>query len=125
MTEEKELILLVKQVLTHMADENRKLYDVLGKIQVEHFKQLEKQSEVFIKSIEKIITAQKEEQERIAFQPVPLESAAQENTIEKTENEEVPLSETNRIPIVDGVNVRFEDEEQIFPINIDSSTDRL
>jgi hypothetical protein len=119
--EEKELVLLVKQVLTHIADENKKLYDVLGKMQIEHFKQLEKQSETFINSIEKIITSQKEEQEKIAFQPIPLDSTAQENTIEKTEQEEVPLSETNRIPIVEGVNVKFEDEEQIFPINITGS----
>lgn len=122
---DKPLLDLVTKVLTHMADENKKLYDMVGKMQIEHFKQLEKQSETFIKSIEKIITAQKEEEEKIAFKPVPL-TYNSENTIDqKTELEEVPLSDTNRIPIIDGVKVKFEDEEEFYNINIDSSTDRI
>ena len=41
-----------------------------------------------------------------------------DNEIEKTEEEDIPLDENMRIPIVDGVNIQFEGDEQSYPVSI-------
>jgi hypothetical protein len=43
----------------------------------------------------------------------------EENEIEKKEKEEVPLSEEYRIPIVDGMKVKFEGDDKTYPIKIE------
>src|SRR4051812_24276234 len=40
------------------------------------------------------------------------------NDIEKKELEEIPLDESMRIPVIDGVNVKFENESRSYPINL-------
>jgi len=40
------------------------------------------------------------------------------NDIEKKELEEIPLDESMRIPVVDGVKIKFENETQSYPINL-------
>lgn len=47
-----------------------------------------------------------------------IQSPARKNDIEKREPEEIPLDESMRIPIINGVNVRMEDENQSFPLDI-------
>ena len=99
---------------------------------VEHFKQLEKHSDKQLKLLERntqqflnklgdIIETQKTESAKEAFEPIPLDTNSVENTIEKEEEKEVNLEDTNRIPIVEGVKIKFEDEEEVYPINISSA----
>ena len=47
-----------------------------------------------------------------------IEAPARKNDIEKREAEEIPLDENMRIPIISGVNVRMENENESFPIDI-------
>ena len=55
---------------------------------------------------------------------VPVENKKEEkildrdNDIEKSEPEEIPLTEEMRVPIVEGVKIKFEDEEESLPIDI-------
>lgn len=104
----------------------------LSKLEAEHWKQLEKQSTKQLQILEKqtkdfmqvmsdFIEASK--------QPVPPPAPVvhsdlldkileKENTIEKEEVEELNLDEIPRIPMTNGVNLQFDGEEQIHPINI-------
>lgn len=100
----------------------------LSEIQGKHFEQLEKQSgkqltilEKQTKDFLKAITDL-----AVTYQPKPPEITPHlldnmekiENSIEKEEVEEKGLDEIPRIPLVNGLNVQMEGEEEIFPINI-------
>lgn len=41
-----------------------------------------------------------------------------ENDIEKRSQEEIPLEESMRIPVVSGMKVRYEDENESYPIDL-------
>ncbi len=101
----------------------------LSKLEAEHWKQVEKQSgkqlqilekqtKDFIGVMEKFIESQrpvvanKEVTELISKLP------DRENTIAKEEMEEKELDDIDRVPIVNGMNLQFEGEEEIMPINI-------
>lgn len=117
------------QVIGYLSEANKAMYEMFGKIIAEHFKQLEKQSDKqmkvlekqsqqFLTSLEGIVNYEKAKEEKEAFKPVPLNSEKVENTIEEKDTEEVDLSDSNRVPIVDGVKIKFEDEEDIYQPNI-------
>ncbi len=51
--------------------------------------------------------------------PKSIEADNVENSIENvSETEEINLADTPRIPIVEGVKIKFEDEEEVYPMNI-------
>lgn len=77
---------------------------------------LEKQTKDFIGVMEKFIEASKPPKEKITELISNLPE--RENTIAKEEEEEKSLEDIERIPIVNGINVQFEGQEEILPINI-------
>jgi predicted Holliday junction resolvase-like endonuclease len=48
----------------------------------------------------------------------PAEVKERKNDIEKVEPEDIPLDESMRIPIVDGVNIQFEGDNESYPVSI-------
>lgn len=100
----------------------------IGEIERVHFQQVEKQSakqlDILGKQTKDFLTAMTDFVEVSKPQPVPivpdlLDNSRRENTIEKEETPEIPLDDMSRIPMVEGIKgVRFEDEEEIFPIDI-------
>lgn len=113
----------LETVLKHISDQNDKMFRAISDVEKKHFEELQKTSskqfESFMSYLNSLNT------------PKPLYSQSdpftesinrEENPIEKKEEEEIPLGEMPRIPIVEGINVRFEDDkEEGYPINIDSS----
>jgi hypothetical protein len=103
-----------------------KLYEAIAKMQVEYFKSLrecsrksdlllDKNNREFLKVFAQVF------RKDIPSEPAKTEKEEViENSIENaSEPEEVSLADSPRIPIVEGVNIRFEDEEQVYPMNID------
>ena len=107
-----------------------KLYEAVAKMQVEYFKSLrecshksdlllDKNNREFLKVFAQVFrkdiptgSVKKVEEEKI--------EDSVENAIEAvTGEEEINLTDTPRIPIVEGVKMKFEDEEEIYPMNID------
>lgn len=81
---------------------------------------IEKQTKSFMDGLSNVIEAMQPKPQPI-IGPDLLDKEKIENTIEKEEIEEVGLDETNRIPLVPGLNVKFEGDEQIYPIQIEES----
>lgn len=112
----------VKEISTTFMEE-------IGKVQKAHFEQLEKQSSKQLVILEKqtkdfmgvmsdFIQASKPERELIRDTSMLDKILQTENSIEKEEIPEQNLEDIPRIPITQGVNVMFEGEEEIHPINI-------
>lgn len=134
--EEKDIFNLftevVKEMLSSITEQNKEMFKAIKDMQVEHFKQLEKtsakqlailqlQNKEFMKHLDKSDTPKPLWENSLKnFDPLEVDPTRFENTIEKKEEEQIPLGEMPRIPIVEGINVRFEDREETFPINIES-----
>lgn len=115
----------ISKFLSFFTDENKKLYEMVGKMQIEHFKELEKQSskqfQEMGKQTEKILKHFEQKTEKEVIKPLPFMADSVENTIEKEDLDEIPLDAMDRIPMVNGINLKFEDKEEIYPINIEST----
>lgn len=105
---------------------NEKLYESVEKTQEKYFNSLEKNSQKSNILLEKSnkeflkVFAQVFKKDIPVESPKEIEADKIENSIENApEPEEVLLSDTPRIPIVEGVKIKFEDEEEIYPMNID------
>jgi hypothetical protein len=103
-----------------------KFVEFASKIEMEHFKQLEKQSASMRNSMELQTIKQFEAMDKqtkalveILKPTGSLDSVPTENTIE--EEDTVEDSQLEEMPPMDmqGVNLKFEGEEQILPINIE------
>ena len=83
-----------------------KLYEAIDKISTKNNKEFYKLFKDLIrKSVQEI--------------PKPIEADNLENSIEQSSGpEDIPLSEMDRIPIVDGVKIKLDDGEESLPINI-------
>jgi|SRR6185369_8945325 len=107
------------EVVSKRAEEtNGKFYDVVKEMQIEHFATLEKTS---AKQLAQMDKQQKEllkffKEETVVNQVVP--PAEAENDIDKNEDPEIAITEAMKIPIVDGMKVKFEDEEDISSVSI-------
>lgn len=112
----------VLKVLESVEKINNKFMEQSAKIQIEHFKQLEshsanlmgmvdKHSEDFMKLLEQKKADPILEKLNGDFSP-------SENVIEKEDNTENPLEEVTNIPIKEGIQIQFEGEEEILPVNI-------
>jgi hypothetical protein len=105
---------------------NEKLYESVEKTQEKYFNSLEKnlqKNNILLeknnKEFLKVFTQVFKKETKIEL-PKEIEVDKIENSIENaSEQEEVLLSDTPRIPIVEGVKMKFEDEEEIYPMNID------
>mgnify|MGYP007071582011 CR=1 FL=1 len=107
---------------------NEKLYETFEKTQERFFASLEKSSQKgnllleknskeFLKVFKEVF---KNDPRVIVQKEKEIEADKIENSIENEhEPEEVLLSDMPRVPIVDGVKIKFEDEEEIYPMNID------
>jgi hypothetical protein len=108
-----------------IVDGNKKLYGAIEKTQVEYFESLEKyfqkSSMLLDRSNREFLRVFREVFKKDIPKETPkvLEANQVENSIEKVSGpEEINLTDIPRIPIVDGVKIKFEDEEETFPMNI-------
>jgi hypothetical protein len=122
----------IRNIVTDYTDTVNKIslsfMEEIGKVERNHFEQVEKQSTKQLQILEKqtkdfIGVMEKFIENNQPKQLVPdhqfLDKILErENTISKQEVEEKNLDEIDRIPIVNGMNVQFEGEEEIMPINI-------
>ena len=116
----------ILQVLTSTEKTNNKFVEWLGKVQIEHFKQLEKQSakdrEVFESSIDKFLSLLQEKQkEKIDEEVIRKLSSLDEvveNSIEKEERIDNPLEDFPQMDM-SNIKVQMEGEEEIYPLNIE------
>ena len=119
-----EIIALVAfvAVLYLLVDQVKKLYESNKETQSKYFESLEKiayRSNQLIKEQNKeFLRTFKEIFKKDIKSEVPKEIEGVENEIEVEQQEEIALADSDRIPIVEGVNIKFEDERETFPINI-------
>lgn len=99
----------VQNILDQTEANSEKFYDLTQKMQVSHFNNLEKHTGKILK---------------LFTQPLPQSDKVEKldssylNEIEKEETQEDPFTEDNRIPIVEGLKVQFEGEENVYPMDI-------
>jgi hypothetical protein len=131
--QETEIISIFKQtindVLGFIVDGNKKLYETIEKTQIKYFdsfekgiqKQnalLEKNDREFLKVFAEVFK-KSEVKSKVEEISKPFEADKVENSIENaSQPEDVLLSDMPRVPIVDGVKIKFEDEEEVYPMNI-------
>jgi hypothetical protein len=87
-----------------------KFYDMVGKMQIKHFENLEKHTAKFLKLLENRPVQVKEEVRKL--ESIDTNDISEEVT-------EDPFTEENHIPIMKGMNIQFEGEESIHPVNIE------
>jgi len=127
--EEKQEILktfesTILKVLESLEKTQNKFVEMASKMQIEHFKQLEKQSARLTGSVEFQTIKQFEamdKQTRALVEILRPQGSLDEGKIENTiEKEDAVESSLEDMPPMDmqGVNLKFEGEEQILPINI-------
>src|SRR5882724_9799528 len=98
----------------------------ISKVEMRHFEQLEKtgskqltilekQTKDFLSAMTDFIKALKETPQAVPLDMMPhlLDNSGERNSIEKEEIADVPLSEIGRIPNINSLNIKFEDDEQI------------
>lgn len=99
----------VRNVLDQVESNTEKFYEMTGRMQIKHFENLERHTSKLLKFIDKPVQVKE-----VVRKLEELEA----NDIAKEEIREDPLSDDNRVPIVPGLNVQFEGEEQVHPIEI-------
>lgn len=125
--------LLVKSVTETMASmvgqtqaTNRTFLEQISSLQLDHFEQLQQQQaqqlDLVMHMSEQIFDhfETMKELDRPIAPVAPGPDLLQENDIEKKTPEDISLTDMPRIPIVDGVNIKFEDEEESYAMNIES-----
>lgn len=114
-------------VLQSVEKTTNKFYDAIAKTNIEHFKQLvkqsDKQSHLFEKSTERILEfiSNREEKQRVQLEMSKISGldASEPNGIEKEEGLENPLADFPMDFLKDVKNIQFEGEEEIFPVNLE------
>lgn len=98
-------------------------YDMIGKVEMEHFKQLEKTSDkqmVFhatqLDKILELMREQKSQEEKIIERITPIDTL-EKNSIEKEEELANPLGDFDPSMIKNIKNIQFEGEEEIYPLS--------
>ena len=109
----------ILKVLESVEKISNKFMEQSAKIQTEHFKQLESHSANLMGMVDKHSEDfMKLLKEKPVLKEGILDFAPQENIIEKEDNPENPLEEITNIPIKEGIQIQFEGEEEILPVNI-------
>lgn len=112
----------ILKVLESVEKMNNKFIEQSAKIQIEHFKQLESHTANLMGMMDKhaqdFMELLKEKKEEPILQKLSSLDSPQENVIEKEDFQESPLEEVTNIPIKEGIQVQFDGEEEILPINI-------
>lgn len=131
--EEKQEILktfesTILKVVESMEKTQNKFVDMAAKIEMAHFKQVEKLNDkharLFEKTTDKFLKIMEERPkiEKSILQELEEKvsrlSPEETNSIEKEEDNENPLSDFPNMPMKEGVNLQFEGEEEIYPIEI-------
>lgn len=108
----------IKTFMEQVALTEKHHFEQLEKQSTKQLQVMEKQTKDFLTSIADIAAAFKPDP--VPF-PMPdlLDKSQRENTIEKEELPETFLDEMPRIPLADGLKVKFEDDEEIYPIHIE------
>jgi len=96
--------LFIKKVIEEISITSENFIESLKDVEEEYFKR--------VNELQKLLTPPPKKE----FKEIIEEK--RDNEIEKREMEEIPLTETDRVPIVEGVKVKFEDEEESFPVDI-------
>lgn len=84
-----------------------KLMDSLEEVQKEYYEQREKLMEDYHKKAIALIKKENKVVEEVF-----------KNDIEDKQVDEIPIDETTKIPIMDGMKVKYDDSEDIFPVSI-------
>lgn len=131
----------VSEVLSFIKEEHKEFYEAVQSIQTKYLEALEKGQIKYYDSLEKglqksnnLLDKNNKEFLKVFAQvfrkdiqveaPKVLEADKVENSIENAaQPEEILLTDTPRIPIVEGVNMKFEDEEEVYPMNISPMED--
>ena len=112
--EDKESATL-SNLFEHLEKSQNKYYESLKEISKKDIAILEKNNKEFLKTFAAVFKKEK------VIEPVSLTG---ENTIEnESEAQETNLMDMPRIPIVDGVKIKFEDEDESQTININPMED--
>ena len=119
------VVLLI--VLYFILEQNKKLYDTIAKNQDSFFRSMGE----YARKSDLLITKNNQQFLKVFAQvfrkdlpKVTEEEDLVENSIEDaSEPEEVLLSDSPRIPIVEGVKIKFEDETEVYPMNINPIED--
>ena len=99
------------QVMVESTNEtNKKYYDMVTGLQIDHEKQMTKMQEGFLKAMTK--------SEKSVVQKVQDVINTETNEIEKKEEDDIPINESVRIPIPSVAHVQFEDETEINDVSI-------
>lgn len=117
----------LETLLTVNQSQVEKFYEMVKEMQIQHFATVEKVSSKHLDKIDKLLLKEPrvvyKRQQEVESASLPLNEnttakEAIENEIEKREAPEVQITEDFKVPIIDGMKVQFEDEEQVLPINI-------
>lgn len=98
-------------------------YEMIGKVEMEHFKQLEKTSDkqmVFhatqLDKLLELVREQKSQEEKIIERITPIDTL-ERNSIEKEEELANPLGDFDPAMLKNIKNIQFEGEEEIYPLS--------
>lgn len=104
--------------LKELATMEAKHWEQLEKQSGKQLQILEKQTKDFMEVMGNFIEATKQAKPADPIVQFLDKLPERENTIEKEEVEEQNLDEIPRIPLVDGLQIQMEGEEEVMPINI-------
>ena len=106
---------MLSNLFEYLEKSQNRYYDSLKEISKKDIAILEKNNKEFLKTFAAVFKKEK------VIEPVSLTG---ENTIEnESEAQETNLMDMPRIPIVDGVKIKFEDEDESQTININPMED--
>lgn len=110
---------MVDQYIERSREKDSAYIDSLTKLQIQHFATLEKTSAKHLDMLNKQLKEFTSYLHKMSQPQINHEKyKAVKNEIDKKDPDEIPITEETRIPIVNGVKVKFEDEEEILTPSI-------
>lgn len=110
---------VVEKFIQKVADIERTHFEQLQKQSTRQLEILEKQSGDFIDALASLKQPAPEIKQLVSDPHVLDKIMETENSIEKEEIPEQNLDDINRIPLINNLNVQFEGEEEVHPIQIE------
>ena len=105
---------LVLQFLKAMQATQDKFYDIIGEVEVEHLRQLDKNGLMYTDSLDRMMESLQRKKDVVEEQISRIDHEF--NSIEKEDQQQDPLEEMTPAQFANLKNVQFEGEEEIFPV---------
>ena len=105
---------LVLQFLKAMQTTQDKFYDIIGEVEVEHLRQLDKNGLMYTDSLDRMMESLQRKKDVVEEQISRIDHEF--NSIEKEDQQQDPLEEMTPAQFANLKNVQFEGEEEIFPV---------